>query len=201
MNIFFKPFAGPYSEPKTFKEAFWRYKWTVNFIKKHWNPDWKKFLDIGHRNIFTSYLEETFGVKILNTFGDLDRKAIYPEGNFDVIFCFEVLEHLCNPLWLLDCIYEKLDSNGALFLSTPSRLQINWATCHFCEHSLDRLSYLFEKAKFVVTDRDLIKIPGSFGIRPVIRKIMGWFFFPYPEGIYLFLLKKLKNQDILLCQR
>jgi len=190
MGIFFKPFVGPYDEPRTLKEAFWRYKPTIEFIKKHWNPSWRSFLDIGHRNIFTDYLESILEIKILNTSGDLDRDATYPKDNMDVVFCFEVLEHLCNPLWLLDCIYRSLNSDGVLFLSTPSRLQINWETCHFCEHSLDRLIYLFRKARFEVVDKAFVKSRISFGIRPVIRKVIGWLLFPYPEGIYLFLLRK-----------
>lgn len=45
----------------------------------------------------------------------------YPQEKFDLIVCFEVIEHLEDDLEAIEKIYELLNKNGLLILSTPSK--------------------------------------------------------------------------------
>lgn len=91
-----------------------RYQVTLDFIG---NRQMSRVLDIGERNPFTVRLEETRGVSVENTSGDLD--TIKLSGSFDTVLCLEVVEHLMNPLQLLLQIHKVLNHDGSLFLSTP----------------------------------------------------------------------------------
>jgi 2-polyprenyl-3-methyl-5-hydroxy-6-metoxy-1,4-benzoquinol methylase len=44
----------------------------------------------------------------------------YPEGHFDVVISFEVIEHLVDPLGWLAQMKKKVRSGGRLILSTPN---------------------------------------------------------------------------------
>lgn len=170
-----------------------RFLFTEQFIRRHWDAEWQKFLDIGDRNAFTEYLECHLRVKIQNTVGDLDRDAEYPSGKFDCVFCFETLEHLGSPLHMLDRVQQILREGGVLFLSVPVRFQLVWGYWHLCEYSLDRLTYLFDRAGFEITDVRRLSSPRKlrhfFGIRPMIRKLASWGLFGWREGVYVWLLK------------
>ena len=170
-----------------------RFAFTEQFIRRHWDAGWQKFLDIGERNVFTDYLERHFRVRIQNTVGDLDRDAEYPSGKFDCVFCFETLEHLGSPLHTLDCVRWILKKDGALFLSVPVRFQLVWGYWHLCEYSPDRLTYLFDRAGFEIIDIQRFSFPRKlehfFGIRPIIRKLASWGLFGWKEGVYVCLLK------------
>jgi SAM-dependent methyltransferase len=82
-----------------------------------------KALDLGVVNPFTPILRKTYtNLEIFNTTDDLDfdRDALpYPDQSFDVIFSFEVLEHLMNPLWNLCECRRVLKDEGTIFLTTP----------------------------------------------------------------------------------
>lgn len=52
----------------------------------------------------------------------------FPEGNFDLVFMHEVLEHIQNPNLFFDSISEFIKPNGYLIISTkfyPSRLDFD----------------------------------------------------------------------------
>lgn len=60
-----------------------------------------------------------------------------PKGKYDYIFCFEVLEHLVNPLKALRNLRNSLSEQGCLVISLPNEFNI-----------LARLSILFGKPVF-----------------------------------------------------
>jgi 2-polyprenyl-3-methyl-5-hydroxy-6-metoxy-1,4-benzoquinol methylase len=49
-----------------------------------------------------------------------DPPSDLPEGQFDKLFCFEVLEHLWFPMRVLSLFRRLLKPNGMLFLSVPN---------------------------------------------------------------------------------
>ena len=53
--------------------------------------------------------------------GDLENLSMFPEGHFDAIHCFGVIEHLPNPQGVLREFSRLLKPNGILILDSPIR--------------------------------------------------------------------------------
>lgn len=52
--------------------------------------------------------------------GDL-RKLPFDDGEFDLVVCFEAIEHVTEPELVLDELSRILSHNGVLIVSTPNR--------------------------------------------------------------------------------
>lgn len=142
---------------------------TLEFVNTH-KPS--KALDIGERNPLTPLLEKKFDIKIENTSIDLDEEKI--NDKFDTIFCFEVLEHLMNPLFFLKNLRNTLDDNGVLFLSTPThKPHFLWDKHHFTEYDFDRLKNLLNRSGFKIIKYQKVRTRPIWwhltGLRPFIR--------------------------------
>ncbi|MCC7430963.1 methyltransferase domain-containing protein [bacterium] len=142
---------------------------TLDFIGNHKTA---KSLDVGERNPITPLLEKQLQTKIENTSIDLDTEKL--EGNFDTVFCFEVVEHLMNPLHLLLEIRSCLTSNGTLFLSTPlHKPHFLWDKHHFTELDFGRLKTLVTRAGFTITKSKIVRSRPLWwyfrGFRPLLR--------------------------------
>jgi hypothetical protein len=134
------------------------------------------------------------GIHLTGTTGDYnfnDWEPMKPyTKSFKTVFCFEVLEHLCNPLLLLRRIKEFIVDDADIYLSFPSgRPQFLWTDYHFHEFDPARAEKLFEMAgyRIIVSDRTPIlwMKPGKYfkGIRPLLRLI-------FPLRCRLYHLKK-----------
>ncbi len=55
---------------------------------------------------------------------DLNAGLPYPNGSFDYIICFEVIEHMENPMALCRELKRVLCKGGRLFISTPNILSL-----------------------------------------------------------------------------
>lgn len=154
------------TDPRDVKHNDLRYKFTLRFIDELHS----KVLDIGSRNPITNLIESQFGIGIRNTSRDVDVEPL--EGHYNFVLCFEVIEHLMNPLWFLKNVKSILEPNGALYLSTPiNKPKFLWRDDHFHEFDERRLSHLIEKAGFTVVKQQKVSFNQSFGIRPLIRKL------------------------------
>ena len=115
-------------------------------------------------------LAESLGVKF--NLGDTNLNKKWSREGFNTITSFEVLEHLQNPLLYLQCIYNALNYDGKLFLTTP----IKWifkGKYHFHEYTKDELIHILLQAGFVgirVSRMQAYNLK-HFGIRPLIKKI------------------------------
>ena len=113
----------------------------TNFIGD--KKDFGNALDIGDENRVSEKLASHYNLHISQTDIDLDIEKL--TGIFDTVFCFEVIEHLFNPLHLLLEIHKVLSSEGRLYLSTPKRRpHIMWYKYHFHEFSKQELNNLIE---------------------------------------------------------
>lgn len=148
-------------------------------------------LEIGDPTSLTDRLK-VFPIRsIQNTDFDLDECG--PDlGRFDVIFCFEVIEHLCDPLQFLRWCEKSLMPGGVIFLSTPQR-KPNWLRDkehHFHEFNRNELEYVIRKAGLEIADSDMFcSVPWYWcfrGLRPILRFIR-W------NRTGLFLLTKKRN--------
>ena len=132
-------------------------------------------LDIGERSKFTEFLEKHFRTKIANTNIDLDVDSL--TGKYDTIFCFEVIEHLFNPLNIMLQAHKILKDDGRLYLSTPkAKPHFLWWEYHFHEFHKRELLKLIKRAGFEVVKIEYHRVHplwlGFTGFRPFLRMLM-----------------------------
>jgi SAM-dependent methyltransferase len=129
-------------------------------------------LDIGQSN----KIGRALGIKDNTLETDFNREILAPSDNYDLITCFEVLEHVMNPLFMMDRIYELLRPGGICYLTTPIRRRTDvFYGCrgHFTEYKPREMGLLFKYVgfreirykKFLYWDWDFM----FWGIRPFFR--------------------------------
>jgi len=130
---------------------------TLKFIRRTHKSGYYA-LDIGEPNYVSSMIQATFMFDIEHTVGDLHGQhwwATSGELEFQTVFCFEVIEHVMNPLQLLYKVNMLLTSGGVLYLSTPVHNRFGFyfnETNHFTEYKESSLRTLVEYAGFRITD-------------------------------------------------
>ncbi len=146
-------------------------------------------LDIGERNPLTEKIEKRFGVQIDSTFGDLDESFITLKKQYDIIIFSHVLEHVFNPLWLLERIKDLMKQDAVIYLATPIKPEwITWTRGHFHEMSMYRFERLIKRAELKTERYVHFRVPFSFiwrtftGIRP--------FLYAFHKRLGIFKLKK-----------
>ncbi|HEY7841902.1 MAG TPA: class I SAM-dependent methyltransferase [Gammaproteobacteria bacterium] len=97
---------------------------------------------------------------------DLETCALTLPGDFELIICADVLEHLANPRPCLDFAREHLAAGGVAVFSTPERDTLHGTDCTRCLHdahvrewNLAEFRSLLEWAGFVVTAQ--LTLPGA----------------------------------------
>ena len=96
-------------------------------------------------------------------------------NKYDTILCFEVLEHVMNPLLFLEQLKKLLKKYGIIYMSTPYQFpQILKAIHHYHEIPTDRLIWLFNAANLKIVESGKLTIAGNWynhinGIRPIMR--------------------------------
>lgn len=134
------------------------------------------FLDIGERNRLTELIENRFDIEVQNTMGDLDSNHWFASDStrYDFILCSHVIEHLCNPLLMLETIKSYLTFDGILVVCLPQRTKLLWTKIHFHEIDDYRIRILFNRAGFKVVKRIRAKAWREWyqylkGVRPLLR--------------------------------
>ena len=137
-----------------------------------------KVLDIGSRNLFTKEIESVFNIKIDNTTGDLDYELVtmswdgQSQKGYDLVICSHIIEHLMNPLLMVENIKKVMTDNGNLVIAYPVRWTKEWHR-HFHEIPKRDMWNLIAKAKMKVVyweEHNAHKnFPLYFGVRPYIR--------------------------------
>lgn len=130
----------------------------------------KPHLDIGEENPLGRLLgvdvEDYTGKADLNWPWDMYEK-------YNTITCFEVIEHVQNPLLMLTQIKRHLSEKGKLYLTTPVSWFMGKGKYHFTEYGRDDLVELVEIAGMQVMGLERIRgytwCWKYFGVRPVIR--------------------------------
>ena len=172
--------------------------WTLNRIRKlkifmtQRNIHPKRVLFIGDANDVDKHLAEFVGVKYEHT-GEIDLNfsfTLRPPIKmllYDYIFCFDVLEHLMNPLLFLECL--KLFKCSILLTYPRHPFVPFWGHCHFHEFSELAFKTLIAAAGLKVVDRSTFSTKKEWwkffnGFRPVIRFIFLMLGYPKHE-IYI----------------
>ncbi|OGC04356.1 hypothetical protein A2V82_05785 [candidate division KSB1 bacterium RBG_16_48_16] len=164
-----------------------RLRYTKNFVGKYLNKDLSKnVLDIGQENEFAKQMATFFQMNCYFTTSDLDYKLLIDTKEnqlnelvpFHYIFCFEVLEHLMNPLLFLENLKPFISTETQIFVSVPRRPLFLWTETHFHEFSERRIKHLFRSAGYKIIAHEwhiAWHDPWFYvsGIRPFLRLTIG----------------------------
>jgi hypothetical protein len=137
-------------------------------------------LDLGPPNAFAREFEARDGVRIEHTDQhDLDREALpgFRRGPYATITAFEILEHVMNPLFILDGCREVLRTDGLLYVSVPRRNGCEWlfgrSPEHFHEFAADELRWLLDKSGFAIEAFATVNTSAlGIGVRPLLRRML-----------------------------
>ena len=129
--------------------------------------------DMGERNPLIDFLEEKLDISA-SSIDNIDFDYHMIEGKYGTIFCFDILEHLFNPLFALENIKKSLLPNGIIYISIPYRPHFMWTEHHFHEMDDKRRKWLFDRAGLQIVKHKKVPLRGRFvehlrGIRPLIR--------------------------------
>ena len=148
-----------------------RIKGTINLLEGKLKGG---IADCGENNPLKKSIEEYFNLEIDSLDWDFNW-TMHFNKKYDIILCFEVLEHIMNPLLFLVELKKLLKDDGVIYLSTPhQKPQIIKAKHHYHEIPTDRLMWLFNAADLYSTHIGNVTIAGNwynhiFGIRPILR--------------------------------
>lgn len=164
-------------------DNLWSEEWLRNAKPHHdiicdWFQ-WKltpgsKILDIGERNPLTTRLEGRNGVVIDNTDFDLDECEWLSRPVYDVIIMSHVIEHLFNPLRVLQGLKSIMKDNGTLYVIAPIKpYWITPAKCHFHEMDHRNFKRLIARAGFKIDNwhEYSVPIPLRLSIRNWLRRL------------------------------
>ncbi|HEX6983249.1 MAG TPA: methyltransferase domain-containing protein [Balneolaceae bacterium] len=156
-----------------------RFKKTIRFIKESEHPP-SSILDIGGPNRLSNLMQQG-GFDVTNTNFDLDKKPqSLQKYSSDAITAFEVLEHLVNPLDVLQNV-----TADRLFASVP--LNIWFSKTHYNEndpwdrhfHEFEdwQFDWLLDHAGWKVIRKEKWTSPSFIlGIRPVLRLFVPYYY-------------------------
>ena len=158
----------------THKSAQVRYRRTLRFLKETSTPP-MRILDLGVDNEFSQMMRDE-GFDVDNTGGedlDFDTSSI-SEKSYDLVTGFEILEHLINPMGVLQSI-----NADKIMMSIPMRLWFARAyrssvdpwDRHYHEFEDWQFDWLVKKAGWKITRRaKWTSHPSNpFGFRPILR--------------------------------
>ena len=131
----------------------------------------------------------------------------FKEEQFDGVVCIQVLEHVNEPLMVLEELYRVTKRGGLLFITAPQGWGIHQAPNDYFRFTSYGLTYLLEKAGFEVVS--LEPVCGYFGYLanrltvfpktvfwPIRKKSLRLLFSPLEcisYGLFVFLLPVVLN--------
>ncbi len=131
-------------------------------------------LDVGHKN----YIGDLLKIEDNTLECDFNFNVVAVKDDYKTITCFEVIEHVMNPLAFMVNLKRLLDKDGKIYLSTPvipfiSRYQ--WSE-HFTEYKEKPFDVMLRYAGFRVVSKKVFR-PFKWwfyftGFRPFARLIM-----------------------------
>lgn len=160
------------NKEKTKRDRFVK---TLHFLEPTL-PKGSRILDLGTPNDMSAYLQAN-GYEVDNAYGqdfDLNPEIIAKEG-YDAVTIFEVLEHLINPMGILQQIKApKLYASVPLslwFAKAYRNKNDEWDQ-HFHEFEDWQFDWLLKKAGWNIERNEKWTSPvKKIGFRPLLRKV------------------------------
>lgn len=134
-----------------------------------------KCVDIGGQNIKMDFLKKEWGINVKQLDSE-DFNECKLSGKYDTVFCFEIIEHLQNPLHFM----KQLRKIGkTVFLTTPARPMFLWSPHHFFEMPPKHIEkFIFIPSGFTVVRKKRLYVSFRWwfyltGIRPFLRLFLN----------------------------
>ena len=125
-------------------------------------------LDVGESNA----LSRALGIPH-NTDWDLNNPWPSQPRTYRSVTCFEVIEHVQNPLLLMQNMRAHMEEGGRMFLTTPVAWFMGKGEHHFHEFTREDLVSVLQLAGFEVVHLERMRAYTwawkYTGIRPIIR--------------------------------
>ena len=168
-------FVNPHKEPKYNYQYKRRLRDTRSFLVK--NKICPPVLVMGEKTEFETILNERYYIPKFD-YTDFDLNYPFPIGaKYSTILCFQVIEHLLNPLLFMQEVRKLMKENSLLYISYPTHgSKLFWSSGHFHEYDKSRFLYLVKESGFKIIDyKQKIMWVRIKGIRPIIRNTpLGW---------------------------
>ena len=166
-----------------------RFEQTRKALKEQLPAKIGRVLCVGNENGFDKRMCDCFNVEYIHTSQDLNYQWNIAVGGIDYIFCFEVIEHLMNPLLFLEQLRKF---NCPVVISHPYQpFTPLKGGAHFHEMSEIAFYTLVTEAGFEIQyHKSLINRRSLFQFPKTFKKLLARFFlaFGYPR-IELYILK------------
>lgn len=174
----------PTFQKKMLQEHYTRYLFASQFIKnkqvldlgcgagygsdlmlKHGNPKNIKSIDISSEAI--EFAKKHYETKELNYYISDATKTAFESNSFDVIVCYELIEHLKEPENLIKEISRIIKKDGLLIISTPRKKNSNRSNFHVHEFKFEEFKLLlkkyFKESDFLVENNIFASIINKTG--------------------------------------
>lgn len=156
-----------------------RLRQTIELINKQGKLDHASVLVIGEETFFEPMLEEHYKKKFDYTDFDLNYESpAFIKNDYDVILCFQVIEHILNPLLMLEEIKKYMHEDSKLYITYPTHgTYWFWSSGHFNEYDKSRFDYLLKIAGLKTIDyfKRFMWSKSILGFRPLLRFTpIGW---------------------------
>ena len=150
-----------------------RYRQTYSRVR-WFTSEYKNVLDIAESD-FGKKMASELGLSYFYTTGDLDYTInVVHSLNYDYVFCFEVLEHLINPLTFLGNLRECISFDTLVIVTFPRVPHWLKSNRHWKEFTKIEFLTLLDKAGYEIVEYDSFRNFLNFrkyftGARPVVK--------------------------------
>jgi len=166
-----------------------RFKKTEEILRKQLPEDIESILTIGAWNKFDEGICQSFTKLHAWRDEDFNYNCLHYKGDYDYVFCFDVFEHLMNPLLFLDNLRRM---NTPVVITYPRHpFTPFWGLEHFHEYSEKAFYTLITEADFEIEFHTSYTIRYGWwryfrGFRTVARLVFLMLGYPKEE---LYILK------------
>ena len=148
---------------------------TLRFVREYLDWTIKDVLDIGEHNEFGEKMAYVLSLEYHSTKGNLNNIEWLVSFRVepDIVFCFEILEHLKNPDLFLSNLQSACSDDAQVFLSYPQNPLFLRGKHHFHEFKDDEFLTLIDPYFEVVAHKRTPHWNDWWyyftGVRPVLR--------------------------------
>lgn len=152
--------------------------------------------DISPKSVKMEYVKSRFQELEIDYIHGMDYNFDkLSEKKYKTIFCFEVIEHLQNPLLFMRNLTELMDKNCTIYITMPGRPKLLWPKFHYFEIPPKHFEkWILEPLDLEIEKRKLIRVEKKFSFKVGFRPIIRLFMIPI-NGTWIYKIKRKSEID------